>query len=283
MKTIGFFNEVEPGKAGGKGKNLIALQRAGIPVPPGFILTYDAYTEFKETGGMPVEMKQQVLAHYREIEQETGSPQVSVRSSASAEDMQSASFAGMYDTYLYVKTGEELIERIVDCWRSLENERAAAYREQMQIPRAGIKMAVVVQAMIDPKAAGILFTAHPNPGKPRETVMIVESNWGCGETVVSGRATPDHFVIARDGQYTILEKVLGEKEVVMQAGQLKEAAEEDMPGKRAQFSLTGDELTRLSRQGEEIEAYFGRPQDIEWALANDGRIFILQSRPITVT
>jgi pyruvate,water dikinase len=280
MKMIGFFQEVDPGKCGGKGKNLVELRDASFPVPPGFILTYDAYSRFKETAQMPGEIKAAVSKCYRELSRQTGSSLVAVRSSASAEDLQTASFAGLYDTYLYVNSEEKLFKRIMDCWHSLFSERAKAYRQRMNIPGHDLKMAVIVQAMIDPKSAGILFTTHPYQGKDKNVIMV-ESNWGCGETVVSGKATPDRFVISKNEPYTILEKIPGEKEVILQGGKLKSPVQNTLKKQQEEFSLTDNELKGLCQLGDKIENHFCRPQDIEWALTNDGKFVILQSRPIT--
>lgn len=277
---VGLFHEVDPTKSGGKGKSLVQLQEASFPVPPGFILTYDAYSRFKDTGQMPEDIKAAVSKCYTELSQQTGSPVVAVRSSASAEDMKSASFAGLYDTYLYVDSKENLFQSITDCWHSLSSERAKAYRQRMKIPAHDLKMAVIVQTMIDPKSAGILFTGYPYQGNDK-TVIMVESNWGCGETVVSGKATPDRFIISKNDPYTIYEKIPGEKEVVLQGGKLKSPVQNTLKKTQEEFSLTDDELKRLCQLGDKIERHFGHPQDIEWALTNDGKIFILQSRYIT--
>jgi pyruvate,water dikinase len=277
---IGFFHEVDPGKSGGKGKNLVELLNASFPVPPGFILTYNAYSRFKDTGQMPEEIKSAVSKCYTELSRQTGSPLVAVRSSASAEDLKIASFAGLYDTYLYVDSKENLFQRITDCWHSLFSEEAKAYRQQMNIPAHDLKMAVIVQTMIDPKSAGILFTCYPYQGKDK-TVIIVESNWGCGETVVSGKATPDRFIISKNQPYTTLEKIPGEKEVFLQGGKLKSPVQNTLKKPQEKFSLTDDELKRLCQLGDKIERHFGHPQDIEWALTDDEKIVILQSRPIT--
>lgn len=283
MKTIGFFNEVAPGQSGGKGKNLIQLQRASFPVPPGFILTYGAYSRFSETGRMSREMKETISTYYRTLSRDTGNTLVAVRSSASAEDLKTASFAGLYDTYLYVESEEMLCKRIADCWHSLFSERAAAYRQRMNIPGTHLKMAVIVQAMIDPKSAGILFTGHPyrGTGNKNEMVMMVESNWGCGETVVSGKVTPDRFVISKNKPYSIIEKKTGEKDVVLRGGQLKHLSGNMSDRQTGEFSLTDNEIKQICRLGNKIESHFGLPQDIEWAITDEGRIVILQSRPVT--
>ncbi|UCH96075.1 MAG: PEP/pyruvate-binding domain-containing protein [Candidatus Aminicenantes bacterium] len=280
---IGFFHEVDPNKSGGKGKNLVELKNASFPVPPGFILTYDAYSRFKEANQIPGEMKELISTYYKELSRKTGSSMVAVRSSASAEDLQTASFAGLYDTYLYVNSEEKLFKRIVDCWHSLFSERATAYRKRMKVTETHPKMAVIVQTMVDPKSAGILFTTQPyqGKGKTNQKVMMVESNWGCGETVVAGTATPDRFVISKNQPYTILEKIPGEKEVFLQGSQSGPITKQTPPDRRRNLSLTHHELTRLCHLGNQMERHFAAPQDIEWALTNDGKIFILQSRPIT--
>ncbi|MCP5102156.1 MAG: hypothetical protein GY950_02190 [bacterium] len=276
---IGFFHNVDPGESGGKGKNLIALTRASFPVPPGFVITFGAYRRYVETGKMGAEIEQSIIGNYERLSREAGSPFVSVRSSASVEDMADASFAGQYDTFLYVHSREELLSRVKDCWASLFSERAAAYRRRMKVSEEGLVMAVVVQVMIDPRSAGILFTAYPYGDKG--TVMVAESAWGCGDTVVSGKVTPDHFVVAKDGSYTVLETMPGEKHIRLRAGETG-PVEEDVPeARRMEESITREELKRLCEMGNRIEGHFGCPQDIEWALREDGEIFILQSRPIT--
>ena len=228
---------------------------------------------------MPEELERKVIAFYRQLSRETGNRFVSVRSSASAEDLKAASFAGQYDTYLYVQSEETLLARIVDCWNSLFSERATAYRERMKIPGTNLQMAVVVQTMIDPGAAGILFTSYPYGGGKR--VMVVESSWGCGDTVVSGKVTPDHFVVSRDEFHTLLETLPGNKDIQLRGGD-SGPVEESVPADRKKNnSLSSDELTRLCTIGKKIENHFNQPQDIEWALDNNGKIVILQSRPIT--
>jgi pyruvate,water dikinase len=280
MKMVGFFQEVDPDKSGSKGKNLIQLRDASFPVPPGFILTYDAYSRFKETGQMPVEIKTAAAKCYQELKQQTGSSLVAVRSSASAEDLQIASFAGLYDTYLYVNSWENLFKRIVDCWHSLDSEQAKVYRQRMNIPEHDLKMAVIVQTMIDPKSAGILFTRYPYQGKDKNVIMV-ESNWGCGDTVVSGQATPDRFVVTKNQPYTVLEKIPGEKEVFLQGSESGPIIKGTSPDRRRIFSLTQHELIRLCDLGNQIENHFAAPQDIEWALDKNNHLFILQARPIT--
>ena len=255
------------------------MTKASFPVPPGFIVTFDGYRSYRESGKMSEALRRKITAFYRQLCDETGSRFVSVRSSASAEDMREVSFAGQYDTYLYVSSEEALTARTVDCWNSLHGERATAYRERMKIGEANLQMAVVVQAMIDPRSAGILFTAYSYGGGKK--VMVVESAWGCGETVVSGKVTPDHFVVSRDEPFTLLETLPGNKEIQLRGGDSGPVEESVPPGRKESDSLNSKELIRLCTIGKKIEDLFGQPQDIEWALDDSGTIFILQSRPIT--
>ena len=276
---IEFFQHADPDRSGGKGRNLIALTKALFPVPPGFIAMFDVYREYRETGKISDNTAQQIIGHYHQLCRETGNRFVSVRSSASAEDLRSASFAGQYDTYLYVQSEEELLTRIVDCWDSLYSERARVYRERMNIHAANIQMAVVVQSMIDPKSAGVLFTKYPYNSMD---AMVVESSWGCGETVVSGKVTPDHYVVSACEPHSVLEKLPGKKDTRLRGSDVG-AVEERIDGEeRETESLTENELTELCKFGKRVEGHFGFSQDIEWALGDDGKIYILQSRPVTV-
>jgi rifampicin phosphotransferase len=280
---VGFFPEVPLHQCGGKGRNLVQLAKASFPVPPGFIITLDAYSRFAKTGKdqIPGYLKKRISLCYRQLKQDTGSSLVAVRSSASAEDLAGTSFAGQYDTYLYVGSEEELFQRVLACWHSLFSERARVYRQRMNISSTGLAMAVIVQTMIPAKAAGILFTTYSFPGNPGEEVMVAESNWGCGETVVSGKATPDHFILSKQKPYPPLERIKGDKEVFL-AGSSKGPLLRETPDRqRKRFSLTLRQLSQLAALGKKIEDYFAAPQDIEWALDRENRLFILQSRPIT--
>ena len=224
-------------------------------MPDGFVVTVEAYSRFRQTGHMSDDIKKMTVDCYRRLKQENGNSGVAVRSSASAEDLAAASFAGQYDTYLYVKSEEELFKRVVDCWHSLYSERAVLYREKMHIPEKDLQMAVVVQTMVESHSAGVLFTDYAYAG--HSAVMVVESGWGCGESIVSGRTTPDCFIVSSRPPHKIMEKIPGP------------------------LSLTDGEVLRLCRLGRRVEHHFGSPQDIEWALDRGGNLFILQSRPIT--
>jgi len=275
---VGFFDEVDPDKCGGKGKNLIALVENHFPVPQGFVVTVDAYSLFKSKMEMPESVKEAITYCYEKLVAKSGSRTVAVRSSASAEDTAAASFAGQYDTYLDIEGVHSLLQHVVECWRSLDSERSILYRKMMKVSDESLKMAVVIQTMVAPRSAGVLFTA--NPYTMSENVMIAESSWGYGENVVSGKVTPDYFEIMKNDTFDIVKKMAGSKE----AGNGVEA---DLPengnGNKLQtiYSIAEEPLKKLCAMAKEIESAFGGPQDIEWALEDDGSFSILQSRPLT--
>jgi pyruvate,water dikinase len=296
------------GTVGGKGASLGEMTFAGLPVPPAFVVTAETYRSFiEETGirtelfeivdidandpnalaeateqarelvrgtALPDSLCEEILDAYRHLGD--GTP-VAVRSSASAEDLPSASFAGQQETYLNITEGN-LLARIRDCWASLFTQRAIYYRQTKGFDHSAVDMAVVVQQMIDADKSGVLFTSHPSTGEP---VLTVEAAWGLGEAVVSGAVTPDNYVIDR-ATGDLKKLYIADKKVMHvrdpETGETVERPVSD--DKRTERVLTEEELTALCELGEEIEEYYGTPQDIEWAI-KDGESYLLQSRPIT--
>jgi len=252
--------------AGGKGASLAAVTAAGLPVPPGFVVAAGVLEASVDAAALralaaagdheraqalvaAVEPpRAAIVAAYERL----GSGAVAVRSSACAEDSETASFAGQQETYLNVNGADELCRRVVDCWASFFSERALFYRGHKG-RRDDLRMAVVVQRMLEPRKSGVLFTADPI--QHRHDQMIVEAVFGLGEQVVSGETTPDNYVIARDGRL--------KHEHLVDGGVLE-------PG----------ELRALAELGCRLEQSFGRPQDVEWAIA-EGTVYVLQSRPVT--
>ncbi|MDE0010529.1 MAG: PEP-utilizing enzyme [Candidatus Poribacteria bacterium] len=282
MQFIKHFSEIDAtdlSRVGGKGLNLGKLTRAGFRVPQGFCVTTDAYLSsvqdlpeqnvksIKELVLVP-ELVTEIRAAYEKLQTAT----VAVRSSATAEDLAEASFAGQQDTFLNV-TSDELLEALKACWASLWLERAIAYRETHGIADEGLAMAVVIQEMCEADASGVLFTVSPFS----QDVSIVESNWGLGESVVSGAITPDSFQVSREtGE--ILEKTVATKREMVTASGISEVAvaQQDTP------SLTETQLRALTQLGLRVESHYGQPMDIEWALA-DGQFVLLQARYITTS
>ena len=280
MQFIKHFSEIDStdlSRVGGKGLNLGKLTQAGFQVPRGFCVTTDAYllsvqglseqnaNSIKDLVLAP-ELVTEILTAYEKLQTTT----VAVRSSATAEDLAEASFAGQQDTFLNVKP-EELLDAIKACWASLWSERAIAYRETQGITDEGLAMAVVIQEMCEADVSGVLFTVSPFS----EEVSIVESNWGLGESVVSGAITPDSFQISRENG-EVLEKTIATKQEMITTTGVSEvlAARQDVP------SLTDVQLKELTQLGLRVESHYGQPMDIEWAIA-DGQIVLLQARYIT--
>jgi phosphohistidine swiveling domain-containing protein len=255
--------------AGGKGANLGELISAGFPVPDGFVITTEAYTY--AAGAARIEphepeaaarrlrstvVPKAIAAQALEAYKALSDAAVAVRSSATAEDLPGASFAGQQDTYLGVSGDEALLDAIRRCWASLWNERAVAYRRVHDIDDVEVKLAVVVQRMVEATAAGVLFTADPIIGRRGRAVIDAAS--GLGEAVVSGAVDPDHYV-ADPVTGEIVERTVRRDEPVLNDAQVRE----------------------LAVIGLRIERHFGTPQDIEFAFDADRRLWIVQSRPIT--
>ncbi|MFF3993908.1 rifamycin-inactivating phosphotransferase [Streptomyces cyaneofuscatus] len=294
---------------GGKGAQLGALSRIdGIRVPDGFCVTTDAFRRvvarvpslddrlerLSRSHPDDREALRMLSADIRRTIEETAIPgglaaeitgalarlgagaAVAVRSSATAEDLPTASFAGQQDTYLNVVGPAEVLRHVSRCWASLFTERAVAYRRRNGIDHRTVQMAVVVQRMVFPEAAGVLFTADPLTGNRR--TATVDAGFGLGEALVSGLVNPDVFTV-RDG--AVVARAIAAKQRAVHAlpgGGTREV--EVDPQRQGRPALTDAQVLRLVELGRRIEAHFGRPQDIEWCLADDG-FRIVQSRPIT--
>jgi pyruvate,water dikinase len=280
MQFIKRFSEIDEDDlpcVGGKGLNLGKLTRAGFSVPQGFCVTTDAYrfsverlSEQNASSVKGVVLAPELIETVLKAREELHTNTVAVRSSATAEDLEEASFAGQQDTFLNV-TSDELLDALKACWASLWSERAIAYRRTQGIPDEGLAMAVVVQEMCAADVSGVLFTVSPFD----ENVSIVESNWGLGESVVSGEITPDNFQISREtGE--ILERTVAIKQEMITASGVSEVLSQQ----QNISSLTDEQLKQLGQLGIQVETFYGKPMDIEWALA-DGQFVLLQARPIT--
>jgi phosphohistidine swiveling domain-containing protein len=279
--------------AGGKGANLGELIRAGFPVPDGVVVTTDAYAGVVEHAGLApaiasatedagealraafatVEIPDEIRSALLGACAHLGGGPVAVRSSATAEDLPGAAFAGQQDTYLNVVGEEALLDAVRRCWGSLWTERAISYRARRDVDPSGVRIAVVVQRMVPAAFAGVLFTANPVTGARDE--VVVDASSGLGEAVVSGLVTPDHYVVDADGR--VRERRRGLREVVVrgvEGGGVEHREEEALE------ELPDAVLAELAELGRRAAAHFGRPQDIEWAWA-DGRVWLVQARPMT--
>jgi pyruvate,water dikinase len=227
-----------------------------------------------------------IRAGYDELCRRCGTDDVAVavRSSATAEDQPDASFAGQQDTYLWVRGGDAVVNHVVRCWASLYTDRAIAYREEQGYAHTEVAMSVAVQKMVEPVAAGVAFTLDPTNGD--RSKVVIDAAWGLGESVVSGRVTPDNFVVDKV-VFEIVRRHISAKEVeVIVAGDA--VHDRRLQGERATSPcLTDDQVKAVARLARRVEKHFGRPQDVEWALDPDTpgaepTVVLLQSRPETV-
>jgi pyruvate,water dikinase len=311
IRTFQSLGKTDVLVAGGKGANLGELVAAGLPVPPGFVLTTDAYDSFVQAHGLQQQivdlagtasaddpqsceaasqriralfnqgvidgdLAAEITSAYGQLTQTNGQ-NVAVRSSATAEDLPEASFAGQQDTYLNIRGEGALLDAVKKCWASLWTARALAYRMRQGIDPASVSLAVVVQQMVPADAAGILFTANPVNGARDQ--MLINATWGLGEAIVGGLVTPDTVTVDKATW-----KVLSRKTAVKTVMTVRTKAgteERPVPPDRQQEPVLDDgTAVKLARYGAEIEAHYGQAMDVEWAIAGD-EIAILQARPIT--
>ena len=306
---------------GGKGASLGELCQAGFRVPAGYVVTVRAFelalraldpdgTIRGEIGRLPAgdpgaiastterirtriavsplpdDVRDQITARYRSLATtENGDVAVAVRSSATGEDGAETSFAGLQDSYLWVRGERDLLARVRDCWASLYNAEAVGYRLRMKIAEQGLAMAVVIQRMVNPRCAGVMFTCSPTTGD--RSVIAIEGCWGLGSALVSGDVTPDSFVISKvTGE--IVRRAVGVTLRLHRAGPGGTGVTaDDVPGPLQEAACLQDaEVAALAQLGRRVEDHYGAPQDIEWAItegASPGEsVVLLQSRPETV-
>nr|WP_277349801.1 PEP/pyruvate-binding domain-containing protein [Planosporangium thailandense] len=306
---------------GGKCASLVTMTAAGMPVPPGFAVTTAHYDEVVHRSGMaaaiqaelagldyhdvaavdaasarireqiasreiPADLRAQVLAAYDALQSRFADEvPVAVRSSATAEDLPDASFAGQQDTYLWVRGRDAVLEHIRRCWASLYTCRAILYRLKNGIPDEGLSMAVAVQKMVNSRVAGVAMTIDPTSGD--RSKITIDASYGVGEMVVSGQVTPDNIVLDKV-MLCVVAETIGDKHAELvpdvAAGRLVERAVD--AERRRRRCLTAEEVTAIARMAKRAEKHYCCPQDVEWALDADlppGQdLLLLQARPETV-
>ena len=300
--------------AGGKGANLGELTQAGIPVPPGFVITSETYEKFMNdteinttimdildnvdvndtkalqeaadeiksiivNTPMPMDIKTLIIEAYNQLSESVGEEEadVAVRSSATAEDLPDASFAGQQDTYLHVKGVDEVVEYVQKVWASLFEARAIFYREENNFDHDKVYIAVCVQQMVQAEKSGVMFTVNPSTG---EQVAMIESSWGLGEAVVSGDVTPDHYDVNKANN-KIENLIVSDKKYMYTNDENGTSIRVNVPEeKRNERVLSDEDLNNLVEMGKTIENHYGQPMDTEWAIEK-GRLYLLQARPIT--
>ena len=318
MHHVSWFADVglpDRPHVGGKGGSLGELQRAGIAVPPGFIVRTAAFERFLATveaewpvreriaslgaedlpaimdgcaavrsrleeSPLPREIEEQIERAYAQLCGSRRTP-VAVRSSATTEDAADASFAGLQDTYLWVQDLSQALRKIRGCWASLYSVESVSYRRKRNLPEERVAMAVVVQAMVDARTAGVMFTRSPTTGD--RSVVTIEGAWGLGSAVVGGEVTPDRWVLGKiTGEIAVREisdKAI--RHVPAANGGVKTVPVAE--ASRRAPSLSDEELQALRAIARKVERHYGCPQDIEWAIDRaSGEVLLLQSRPETV-
>lgn len=307
---------------GGKNASLGKLLADNIPVPPGYAITTKVYDRFLEDGkikneinnilagidpedlttgetasakirelientAIEIELEDYIAEFYRQLSKQCNMPAVpvAVRSSATAEDLPGASFAGQQDTFLWIRGVDDLLKHIRKCWSSLFTARAIAYRANMKFPQDAVSISVGVQKMVNSWTAGVMFTLNPVSGD--RSTLVIDANWGFGESVVSGECTPDNFIVNKV-TLEIIKRTISPKTCLYTLNPETHSVEkQEIPEERRRIQCTIDEeIIELARIGKLIEKYYDRPMDIEWAIDKDlpaaGRIMIVQSRPETV-
>ena len=298
---------------GKKCANIGEMAKIGLPVPPGFALSVEAYKAFMletnavqeireylktfaegpktieqfneasreirkivEAKEMPGEIRETILSSYRDLCRACRVADVAVSTRSAGP----VSHPGQYETYLNVKGESELLDKVKKVWASSFNPRSIAFRAQKGLPLESDPIGVAVLKMVNARAAGVLFTADPNTGDTSR--LIVEANWGLGESVVGGEVVPDTYILDKESAKAI-QKTLGQKKKYVTFSD-SGIAEDDTPAeKRSTFCLSDDELREIVKMGKILEEYFGVPQDVEWAVDQDmafpGNIILLQTRP----
>ncbi|HEY1898197.1 MAG TPA: PEP/pyruvate-binding domain-containing protein [Steroidobacteraceae bacterium] len=318
LECVGWFADLslaDRPQVGGKGGSLGELTRAGIAVPPGFVVKTAAFERFLsvaesaapirarvaaldpenltavtevsrqlraqiEAAPLPQDVRAAISRAYHKLNADRQAA-VAVRSSATTEDAADASFAGLQDTYLWVQSLEQTLAKVRSCWGSLYSVESMVYRRRHAFAEPDVAMAVVVQTMVDARTAGVMFTRSPLTGD--RSVMAIEGSWGLGSAVVGGEVTPDRWVIGKiTGEVSVRE--ISDKQIChvpLEQGGIDSVA---VPDAQRQLACMSDaELEALRVIGRKVERHYGRPQDIEWAVdRHSGAILLLQSRPETV-
>ncbi len=317
-EIIGWFADIglsDRPTVGGKGGSLGELKRAGIPVPPGFVVRTAAFERFLSTlekdepirsrvealgsqeldkilplsqhlrarlerAPLPDDVNSEILAAYTELCGRDSNTPLAVRSSATTEDAADASFAGLQDTYLWTIGAQATLRCVRSCWASLYSTPSITYRRKREMPESSVAMAVVVQAMVNAHRAGVMFTRSPMTGD--RSVVTIEGAWGLGSSVVSGEVTPDRFVIGKvTGEISVRE--ISDKHIQQLPAPGGGIQDVETPEELRRVPCLSDaEITALRDIARKVERHYGRPQDIEWAIDHAGEIRLLQSRPETV-
>jgi pyruvate,water dikinase len=314
------YHDADRVRVGGKNASLGEMLAAGLPVPPGFAITTEAYETLRdhpeirepvrtllgsvdltdsdglaevsakvraiiEPVSLPPELVEQVRAAYGELCRRCGVTDlpVAVRSSATSEDLPDASFAGEHDTFLWVRGADAVLDRMTRCWSSIFTARAISYRHEMGHDHDVLSMSVGVQKMVLPRAAGVAFTLNPTNGD--RSVIAIDASWGLGEAVVGGEVNPDNFLVDKV-LFEITRRTVSSKAIEYRVTDSDSVERADVePDRRDVPCLTDDEILAVARMARVSEKHYGHPRDVEWAidqhLPAGENVVLLQSRPET--
>jgi pyruvate,water dikinase len=309
-RPLAELRSADAGQFGGKSSTLGELIAAEIPVPPGFALSTEAFRAFVAEAGLeatigeamadvsaasevdavnaaartiggamaaapvPDAVRDEVVRHYGPL----ADAPMAVRSSALGEDSQDATFAGQQETYLWIRGEDAICDAVRDCWISLYSPTAISYRARLGDAAEEPAMGVTVQLMVDAAVSGVMFTCNPVSGDP--SMVAINASWGLGLAVVGGEVTPDDYLVSKVTRELVRENV-SVKEVEYVPGESGAVRVDVDEARRGQRCLDADSLAALVDVGRRVERYFGARQDIEWAIARDGELFVVQSRPVT--
>ncbi len=320
-KVVYWFNELDKNSlsvAGGKGANLGEMTQADFPVPPGFVVSAQAYHSFMQstrldalvsakTHGLdtedshklqqvsddiraammeqqvPSEIRAEIVRAYNKLCGVSLIPAthdeilVAVRSSATAEDLAEASFAGQNETYLNIQGADAVVQAVKRCWASLFGARSIYYRQDQGIDHVSVGLAAIVQKMVQSDKSGVMFTIEPMTND--RTKIVIEGGFGLGEAIVSGAISPDHYVVDKNSNKIIEKRVFKQTMMIVRVGAL--TREEEVPEEMQEIQkMSDEEITTIASLGRRIENHYGKPQDIEWAIEGKAA-YIVQSRPVT--
>jgi len=322
MPNILWFSEIgkeDVGKAGGKGANLGEMANAGFPIPPGFMVSADAYYNFIEineikklirdmtadldvennarlnavsaeikaaiiNSPVPQDIREDIIRSYDKlcesgigVEAMEAEKYVAVRSSATAEDLPDASFAGQQATFLNIRGKDDLVNAVRGCWASLFEPRAMYYRHEKGFDHLRVGIAVVVQEMVQSESAGVMFTLEPMSNN--RSLISIEAAFGLGEIVVSGEVTPDRYLVRKSDLGIVKKEIVKQDWMITKVSGKDENVDVPEEMREAQ-KISDSQILELAKLGKEIEAHYGRPQDIEWAVSGN-MVYIVQSRAVT--
>ncbi len=316
VREFGQLSREDVDYAGGKGANLGEMTSAGLPVPPGFVVGASSYALFCDAGGLrdrieqrlasvdvddtaelehaakdvramvedepvPDEIADRIRDAYRKLAGDREDPPVAVRSSATAEDTEAASFAGMNETFLNVRGADEVVEAVRRCWSSLFGARTVFYRAKQGFGQADMDIAVVVQLQILSTRAGVMFTIDPASGDHDR--LVIEGSLGLGESVVSGQVSPDRYLVDKETMH-IVKREVKRKELVIEPLPDGGTSTRLLSGEEAMKPVLSDEeVLEIAELGARDERHYGTPQDTEWAFDPEGQAWMLQSRPVTAS